>query len=139
MKWLPFIILLLLALNGCVHIPDVYVFEVLNQRLSIDPITKHEILTPSPTCVAKIQENSCMHGVSIMTGSEIFVGEKTLYKNKKASELQSESVLLPAIESYAPLETYIINSCKKMGCDSTVDQFKVKLDGLNGIAGAIKN
>lgn len=132
--------LLSLALSSCTpKPPDVSIFEILSQRLSIDPITKHEVLTPSPTCIAKIQEPSCLHGISIMTGTESFVGEKTLFKGKKASELQAESMLLPAVESYAPLETYIVNSCKKMGCDSSVDKFTVKVDGLNGISGAIKN
>jgi len=119
--------------------PDVFVFEPLVQHLSLDPTTGHSVLTPSPTCELKIKEAQCLHGVSIMTGTEIFVGELTLYKGKKASDLQAESILVPAVESYAPLETYIVNACKKMNCDSQVDAFKVKVNSLNGIAGAIKN
>lgn len=89
----------------------------------------------------KIEEPSCGHGVSIMTGREVFVGNQTAhyFNGKSWGALQEESVYVPAVESMAPLETYIINSCKKMGCNDNVDQFKVKLNSLNGIQGAIVN
>jgi hypothetical protein len=58
---------------------------------------------------------------------------------KPWSQIVSESAFLPAEESYAPLSAYVINSCKKMNCDDKVTPFKVKLDSLNGIPGAIKN
>lgn len=54
-------------------------------------------------------------------------------------QVVEESAFLPAEESYAPLATYIINACKKMKCSDEITRFKVKLDSLNGIAGAIKN
>lgn len=137
---------LLLLIISCVFltscspkIPDVFVFESLEQRLSTDPMSGHLILSPSPTCMKQIKEVSCGHGVKIVSGEEIFVGEITLYAGKKWSELKAESIYVPAKESYAPLSAYIINSCKKMNCDSQVDAFKVKLDSLNGISGAMKN
>lgn len=58
---------------------------------------------------------------------------------KSWSKLKEESAYLPAVESYAPLSTYIINSCNKMHCSDQVDRFKVKLDSLNGVAGALQN
>ena len=143
LKWTPFAILLWLLTNGCAtpQPPDVFVFENMEQRFTTDPKTGHTILTPSPACEAAIGEMSCGHGVSILTGAEVFVGENSnhLFKNKKWSELRAESVYVPAVESYAPLSTYIINSCNKMGCNTQVDQFTIKLDSLNGVLGAIQN
>lgn len=140
MRFKLFTILCFLALNACtIKPPDVYVFEPLDQHQYVDPGTDHIFLEPSPTCVAKINEPACGHGVSIMSGQDLYVGEKTLYKGKKWSELRAEAVLLPAVESYAPLEAYIINACKKMNCDKQVDSFKVKLDELNGVSAATKS
>lgn len=62
-----------------------------------------------------------------------------LNDKKPWNQVLLESMSLPAEESYAPLSTYIINSCEKMHCDDQVTRFKVKLDSLNGISGAIKN
>lgn len=58
---------------------------------------------------------------------------------KPWSTVKKQSAYLPAIESYAPLSTYIINACEKMHCSDQVDLFKVKLDSLNGVAGALQN
>jgi hypothetical protein len=105
----------------------------------IDPKTADLMWEPSPTCMEEINEPCCGHGISIMSGTEVYVGEKTLFKGKKWSDLKAESVYVPAVESYAPLSTYIINSCKQANCDSQVDQFQVKLNSLNGIVNAIEN
>lgn len=128
---------LLLSLISCAFLtncavkpPNIYVYENLQQRLSTDPITGHLMLTPSPTCMKQIGEAECGHGVSIVSGKEIFVGEdpKNQPGGKPWSQLKAESVYVPAVESYAPLATYIINSCKKNNCDSTVTGFKINLD-----------
>lgn len=88
-----------------------------------------------------IGESDCGHGVYIVSKREVFVGEHpSHWFNKKPwSQLQRESIYLPAVESYAPLAKYIINSCDKMGCNSQVDRFKVVIPTLSGIDGAIKN
>ncbi|RYG93861.1 MAG: hypothetical protein EON58_17485 [Alphaproteobacteria bacterium] len=114
---------------------------MLEQRLSTDKKTGHLMLTPSPTCMKEIGETTCGHCVYLMSGDEIFVGEKkeNWLNGKPWSQLNRESVLLPAEESYAPLAAYIINSCEKMNCNDQVTRFKVKLDSLNGVRGAIKN
>lgn len=121
--------------------PDIFVFEHLEQRITTDPANGHTILTPSPACLSRIQEPECGHGVSIVSGQGIYVGEKKehWYKGKPWSQLRAESVYMPAEESYAPLAGYIIDSCKKMKCEDQVTGFKIKLDSLNGISGAIKN
>jgi hypothetical protein len=89
----------------------------------------------------KIKEPSCGHCVFIVSGKELFIGEKPEhYLDKKPwSTIVQTSVMLPAIESYSPLSKYIINSCKKMNCNDQVDRFKIKLDSLNGVKGAIEN
>lgn len=121
--------------------PDVFVFKPLKMRQSEDPVTHHLILTADPVCMEHIKEMECCYGVSIVSGSEFFAGENKehLFKGKGCKQLIEESILLPAVESYAPLATYIIDSCKKMKCSDQVDAFKIKLDSLNGVSGAIKN
>lgn len=91
--------------------------------------------------MAQISEMACGHGVSIMTGAEIYVGDAAqhLYKGKPWSALKAESVYVPAVESYAPLATYLINTCKRFNCNTELDAFRVKLNSLNGVAGAISN
>lgn len=134
-------IFLLVFLIGCAAVPpDVPVFENLQQRLSTDPATGHLLLTPDPICMAKIQETECGHGVYIMSGKEVFVGENTVLmpSKKKWSQLKAEAILIPAVESYAPLVAYIINSCKQNNCNDQVDAFKVKLDSLNGVSTVIQ-
>jgi hypothetical protein len=119
--------------------PDVPVCEQLSSRVTTDPVTRHTVLTASPACWAAIHETDCGHCVWIVSGKEQFVGEAkaTFINGKPWSQLKSESAYLPAAESYGPLAEYIINSCKKMKCDSQVDAFRIKLDSLNGISGAI--
>lgn len=97
------------------------------------------MLSSSPTCMKQISEPECGHGVSIMLGREIFVGEGAGHwmNGKPWSKLRQQSVYLPAAESYAPLATYVINSCEKMGCSGDVTKFKVKLDSLNGVAAVV--
>lgn len=135
-KCLPFVILLFCLTEGCATLspPDIYVFEDLQEHIALDQ-ESHLILTPSPACMEKIQENACGHGVSIVTGKEIFIGENAqhLYLGKTWSVLKSESVYMPAKESYAPLSEYLINVCAKMGCNSAIDAFRVKLDSLSAI------
>lgn len=132
---------LFLLLTSCaVAPPDVPVFEYLPQHLATDPVTGHMILKASPDCEAQIGELECGHGVFIMSKKEIFVGEAPAhwYKGKPWSQLKRESIYLPAQESYAPLATYIINSCAKNNCNDQVSRFRVQLDELKGI-GAILN
>lgn len=121
--------------------PDIYVFEYLEQHLSTDPVTMHLILTPSPTCMAQVGEAECGHGVSIISGKEVFVGEAKAvqFKGKPWSMLKSESVFMPAVESYAPLATYLINTCRKFRCSNELNAFRVKLNALNGFSGALSN
>lgn len=122
--------------------PDIAVFENLQQHLGTDPVTQHLILKPSPACMLmKVPEPECGHGVYVMSGKEFFVGEdkQNLWKGKKWSAIKAESIYMPAVESYAPMTTYIINECKQNNCDNQVDAFKIKLNSLNGINGAIQN
>lgn len=135
----------LFAISCCLPIscatlpPDVFVFENLPSRVYKDPKTGHTMVQGSPTCMAKLQEMSCGHGVKIISGQEIFVGENAghTYAGKKWSELQAEAVIAPAKESYAPLKTYMIDACKKMNCNDQINAFRVKLDELKGVQGAI--
>lgn len=119
------------------NIPDVYVFESLDQYLATDPTTGHLVLKPSPACMAKINEVACGHGVAIVSGTEIYVGELpgNQFSGKSWGVLKAESVYLPAQESYAPLITYIINACKKMNCSSVVGGFTTKLNTLGALQG----
>lgn len=80
----------------------------------------------------KIKEPECGRGVSIVKGEEIFIGELDghLFNGKKWSEIRSESIYIPAKESYSPLAAYIIDQCKAANCEDDVDRFKVKLDSL---------
>lgn len=112
--------------------PDVFAFKSLEPMMIIDEQTQHILLEPSPACMKAIEEVRCGYGVSIITGKEIFVGEnpETFFNGKSWSQLKDESVYLPAVESYSPLATYVINSCKKMECAGEVTRFKIKFDGL---------
>lgn len=135
LRCLPFVILLCLLIEACATPPNVYVFENLQQHLATDPVTTHLILTPSPTCMAQIGEVECGHGVSIISGDEIFIGELPthLFNGKTWGAIKSESVYVPAVESYAPLSSYMIDACKKMNCSDQVDAFKLKINPLNVI------
>ncbi len=93
------------------------------------------MLEPDPVCMNEIGEVECGHGVYIMSGKEIFIGEEKghLLNGKKWSELKAQSVYVPAEESYAPLATFIINSCEKLSCNDQVDRYKIKLDSLGAV------
>lgn len=141
LKWPLSVLSCALLLNACTpKPPDVPACEFLEQRLSTDPVSGHLILTPSPTCEKQVGEPECGHCVYIVSGREVFIGEGADHRlnGKPWSALRAEAIYLPAVESYAPLTTYIINACKKMDCDSQVTRFKVKLDSLKGIAPALK-
>lgn len=140
-QWLLSVILLWSAISCAPKPPDVPACEHLSQHLANDPVTGHLMLNPSPTCMEKIGEPECGHCVFIVSGTEFFIGEGKdhLFKEKPWSKLRRESVYLPAKESYAPLSVYIIDSCKKMHCSGELEKFKVKLDSLNGVNGAISN
>jgi hypothetical protein len=130
----------LLLLSACVSVPpDVPVFEHLSQRLATDPLTGHMILRPSPVCAKEIGEPECGHGVFLMSGKQFFVGEEKVhwFNGKPWSQLKRESVIVPAEESYAPLATYIINSCAQAHCNDQVSRFKVRLDELRGVGAVI--
>jgi hypothetical protein len=121
--------------------PDVPACESLEQYLAIDSETQHLILKPSPTCAKQIGEFECGHCVYIVSGKEIFIGEGKAYQlnGKPWSQIKHEAVLLPAVESYAPLAAYVINACKKMHCSDDIARFKIKLDSLSGVTAAIPN
>ena len=84
----------------------------------------------------QIGEVECGHGVYIVSGKQIFVGENApwLFNGKKWSEIKNQSIYVPAVESYAPLATYIINECKSKECNDQIDRFKVDLGNLPTIA-----
>lgn len=115
--------------------PDVPVFEHLAQFLGTDPVTGHMVLRPSPACMEAIQEAECGHGVFIISKKEIFVGEAeiTHFNKKPWSQLRRESVYLPAVESYAPVASYLINSCKQSNCNDQITKFKIRMDELKSI------
>lgn len=75
--WKSFAILSWSLISCATKPPDVFVFENYAQHLATDPVTQHLMLVPSPLCMEKLQEAECGHGVSIITGQEIFVGEGT--------------------------------------------------------------
>lgn len=139
-KCLLFAILSWSQINCAPKPPDVPACEHLGQRLTISPVSGNLLLTPSPTCLKKINEPECGHCVWIVSGKEQFIGEapETHLNKKPWSKIKQQSIYLPAQESYAPLATYIINACKKMNCSNEVTKFKVKLDSLNGVAGVAK-
>jgi hypothetical protein len=127
-------------LSACAAVPpDVPVFENLAQHLGTDALTGHMILKPSPVCAKAIGEPECGHGVQIVSGRQFFVGEKKehWFNGKPWSQLKRESVYVPAEESYAPLATYIINSCAQARCNDQVSRFKVRLDELRGVGAVI--
>ncbi len=135
---LSFAILFCSLISCAPQPPDVPVFEHLHQRISHDPVTDHLLLTPDPVCLEEIGEAECGHGVFIISGKEIFIGEKKehWFNGKPWSQLKSESIFVPAVESYAPMATYMINSCEKLKCNDDVDRFRVKFDSLRGVKDA---
>lgn len=142
LKWQPFAILSWLLISACTPSPpDVPACEHLAQRLTTDATTGHMVLSPSPTCMKQIAEPECGHCVYIVSGKELFLGEKKGHwlNGKPWSELRKQSVYLPSAESYAPLASYIINACKKMNCSQDVEKFKVKLDSLNGVENEVND
>jgi len=130
--WLSLITSFIL-LASCSAPPDVVVWEHYRSRIVKDPVTGHILLKPSPSCMKEIKEPECGHGMSIVSGKEYFVGEKTLFKGKKWSQLKEESLMCPALECYAPLAAHLIKECKKSGCDSDIEKFKIKVDSFSGI------
>lgn len=119
--------------------PDVFVFENLVPHRGTNPTTGHIELRPDPACVKAIQEIECGHGVSMVTKREVFVGEgpATFFNKKPWSQLKRESIYVPAQESFAPIENYIINTCKQNNCNDQVTKFKVKLDELKSIGAVL--
>jgi hypothetical protein len=119
--------------------PDVPACEHLGQHLFQDPKTGHQMLAASPTCMKQIHEAECGHCIYTITGRETFLGEMPGHglNGKKWSQIRAESIYLPAVESYAPIKTYIVDACAKMNCNDQVSAFRVKINALNGIAGAL--
>ncbi|MFI5342859.1 MAG: hypothetical protein ACHQUC_01425 [Chlamydiales bacterium] len=80
----------------------------------------------------QISESECGHGVFIVSGKEVFVGEAqaTFFNNKPWSLLRKQSILVPAEESYSPISAYMINSCEKSKCDPNLMKFKIKIDSV---------
>ncbi len=113
--------------------PDVPVCEELTGKVTTDPVTGHVVMKASPACMEAIGETKCGHCVYIVSGRDIFVGEKkeTHFAGKSWSQLKRESVLVPAEESYARIAAYMINACKKMKCSDDVNRFRVRLNSLS--------
>lgn len=143
-KWINFAILLCCLISACAHKPpDVFVFEPLTQRVYEDETTHHTMVMPSPTCMdgdetkglKGIGEPECGHGMSIMKGREILVGERpeNYFNGKPWSQIQRESILVPAVESFAPIQAHMINTCQQMKCDPELEKFKVKIDSFSGL------
>jgi len=132
MKFLLLTALSLSLISCATKPPDVFVFKHLSQRIATDPSTGHLLLKPSPTCMKEIKEVECGRGRSIVSGQIVFVGEdkKTWFNKKPWSQLRRESILVPAEESYAPIATYLINSCKQANCSDELTKFKVKVDSV---------
>jgi hypothetical protein len=88
----------------------------------------------------KIGEFECGHGVYILSGKEVWVGEnpKHFFNKKSWSQLKRESMIVPAIESGAPILTYIINTCAQNHCNDAVDRYKIQLDELKGIGPVLR-
>jgi len=131
-RWLPLIASCASLSNCATKPPDVPVCEDLVPRLSQDKETGHIVQTASPTCAREVGEISCGHCVLVVSGREFFVGEGKdhLLNGKPWSQIKASSVLLPAVESYAPLAEYVLDSCKRVNCDSDVTRFTVKLDAI---------
>src|SRR6266576_3128993 len=74
--------------------PDVPVCENLPQRLISDPETDHLLLEASPTCEKRIAEVACGHCTYIISGKEIYIGERkpNLLNGKPWSQIKLESV-----------------------------------------------
>lgn len=139
-RWTLFAALSLSLISCATAPPDVFVFEALEQHLQLDPTTMHLFLVPSPVCQKEIGEIECGHGVAIVSKKEIFVGENALHRfnNKPWSQVKRESIYMPAAESYAPMEDYMINSCKKMNCNDQVTRFKLKPDSFKAIGDVLR-
>lgn len=131
LKLMPLLILSVLITNCAPKPPDVPVCEHLEPRIHYAD-TGHLISSPSPACMKEIGEPECGHCVYIVTGREVYIGEKEVNRlnGKTWSDLRNSSVLLPAIESYGPLAEYLINTCKQSNCSGDLTRFKVKLDSL---------
>lgn len=136
LAWLLFVYSspLLLSCGGAT-IHDVPVFEDMQPRVITDSMNQHLMMIPDPVCQKEIGEIACGHGVFIVSGKEIFIGEAPahMYKGKPWSVLKEQSIYVPAVESFAPIEQDLINMCAKNSCNDQVDKFRVKLDSLNGV------
>lgn len=133
---LSFSTVLFASLTSCTpKPPDVPVCKHLAQRLATDPVSGHLLLRPSPTCKREIGEVECGRCTFIVSGKTFFVGEavKTHFNGKPWSQLRRESILVPAVESYAPITAYMINSCKSLNCSDDVTKFKVKIDEVKDV------
>lgn len=122
-----------LVINCASMPPNVPACKHLAQRLVENPKTKHLELHPSPACLKTIGEPECGYCVNIVKGEERYIGERGHFLNGKPwSQIKREAILLPAVESYAPLSTHIINQCRRLNCSNDVTRFKVKLDQVLG-------
>ncbi len=94
-----------------------------------DQKTGHLVLSGSPTCEKEVGEPECAHCVYIVSGKEVFVGEESHFLNGKPwSEIEATSVYVPVEESFAPLKKYLLDSCKKMGCQKDLGAFRLPLE-----------
>lgn len=132
------LILLCFLLIDCAHAPpDVPVCQGLSERLYKDPVTAHLIYAPNPVCIKQTGEASCGHCTYIVSGKQVYVGSKAPYLLDKKPWLKivAESVLVPSVESYAPLSAYIINACEQLNCSADVTRFKVQVDSVTPASG----
>ena len=131
-NWTLFIILCVLPISCAIKPPDVVVCKSLQKHLLYDADDNRLIQKPSPTCHKQIKEPECGACTYIVSGRKKYIGNKkeNHFNGKSWKQIKEQSILVPAEESYAPLATYIINSCKKANCDKDVNRFKIKVESL---------
>lgn len=106
--------------------PDINVCTELSMRQSVDPKTKHVILTPSPLCEQKIGEPSCGVCSTIISNQVTYVGELHPLNGSKWSEVKATAVMVPAA-SWADLNKYMVDNCYQNSCNQAIDQFRVNV------------
>lgn len=112
--------------------PDIAACKPLDKLVFVDKNSGSTRTVPSPTCQKNIQEDECGYCVRIVSGNSFFVGEAKAHQfsGKPWSQLRSESIYLPAAESYSPLAAYILKVCAEDGCSTQLTKFKTKIDAL---------
>lgn len=126
-------LLLLIILSGllvsCKQVPpDVPVCQHLEQRKIFDADSVTLKVRPSPACMMEIAEPECGQCTYIRSGKQIYIGNKkeNWFNGKSWDDLRYSAVIVPSEESFAPILTYMINSCKASECNKDITRFKVR-------------